>query len=216
MNRITTVIVNYQTPKLLKKTVESFHNIYPSVEMILIDNGSGDKSPQLIKKWDDDQKIPLSAIYFDENRYHGPAMDYALKNLVDTKYAFLLDSDTETRKAGFLEAMMKEAEQNNLIYGVGEIIRVNRRGFKDEKGEAVLATPFMLLKTELYNRFSPFEHHGQPTLKNFREARNAGYELQNFPIQDYIYHEWRGTAGRYGYGLGWKGKINYILNKLGI
>ena len=35
-------------------------------------------------------------------------------------------------------------------------------------------------------------------------------------MDDYIDHLWRGTASKFGYGLGLKGKFDYLLNKLGI
>ena len=216
MDQVTTVIINYQTPNLLERAVNSFHQFYPDLKMVIIDNGSQDYSPELIKNWELSNRFHVEAKYFEENKFHGPAMDYALKYLVKTKYTFLLDSDTETRKKGFLETMINRAEQRKTIYGVGEIMHVNKRGFKDENGEVVLATPFMLLKTDKYKRLTPFEHHGLPTIKNFVQARQAGYGLINFPIRDYIYHKGRGTAEKYGYGLGLKGKLNFILNKMGL
>jgi hypothetical protein len=42
-----------------------------------------------------------------------------------------------------------------------------------------------------------------------------GYILKSFPIENFIDHRWRGTASRFGYGLGWRGKIDFVLNKLG-
>jgi len=74
----------------------------------------------------------------------------------------------------------------------------------------------MLIRSTAYLDFPPFIHHGQPTIHNFKAARDQGYHLQNYNIEDYIFHHWRGTANRFGYGLGIKGKIDYLLNKLGI
>jgi len=213
---VTTVIVNYQTPDLLEIAVTSFKEKYPGVELVIIDNGSKDQSPEFIQKLTSQYSGTVRGIFLDENIYHGPAMDYAIRNVIPTAYTFFLDSDTETTKAGFLEEMLKLVETDDCIYGVGEVLKVNKRGFKDDDGDSVLATPFMLLKNEIYLDFPPFEHHGQPTLKNFNAAKEAGYKLLNYNIQDFIHHKWRGTADRYGYGLGWKGKIDYLLNKMGL
>ena len=60
----------------------------------------------------------------------------------------------------------------------------------------------MLLEREKYAGLPPFVHHGAPCLRNMREAIKAGFTVSDFPVMDYISHDWRGTAGRYGYGLG--------------
>jgi len=213
---VTTVIVNYQTPDLLEIAVTSFKEKYPELELVIIDNGSKDHSPEFIRNLTNEYAGTVRGVFLDENIYHGPAMDYAIKNVITTPFTFFLDSDTETTKAGFLEEMLKLTRIDNCIYGVGEVLKVNKRGFKDQEGDFVLATPFMLLKNEFYMKFPPFEHHGQPTLKNFKAAKEAGYKLLNYNIQDFVDHKWRGTADRYGYGLGWKGKIDYLLNKIGL
>ncbi len=52
-------------------------------------------------------------------------------------------------------------------------------------------------------------------MKNFIAAYQKGYEIKSFPIEDFIDHKLRGTASKFGYGLGWNGKIDFVLNKLG-
>jgi hypothetical protein len=111
--------------------------------------------------------------------------------------------------------MISIAEEKQ-VYAVGEIIKVNDRGFKDEQGFDVLITPYFLVKKEYYNNLPPFIHHGQPTIHNFKKAEQEGLKLIDFPISEYIHHHWRGTASRFGYGLGLKGKLDYFLNKLGL
>lgn len=53
-------------------------------------------------------------------------------------------------------------------------------------------------------------------LANFKAARENGYKLLHFPMDKYIDHLWRGTASKYGYKLGLKGKLDYLLNRLGL
>ena len=105
---------------------------------------------------------------------------------------------------------------NEQIYGVGEITRSNKRGYKAEDGEQILLTPYMLIRNDIYRSLKPFIHHGQPTLYNFTDARKKGYDLKHYEVSKYIDHLWRGTASKFGYGLGIRGKIDYILNKMGI
>jgi hypothetical protein len=74
----------------------------------------------------------------------------------------------------------------------------------------------MMLRVRDYHLFPPFEHHGMPTLKHFSAAVAQGYELADFPTREYVRHFGRGTAMRYGYGLGLKSKVDFLLNKLGL
>lgn len=213
MDSVTTVIINYQTPDLLKTAVDSFKEFYPDVSLLLVDNGSKDHSQDaintLVHKYN-----KTNSVFFKKNMYHGPAMDEVLKNHLESDFVFFLDSDTETRKSGFLEEMMDQLSGNKL-YGAGEIIHINDRGFNSKNGFQILLTPFMLIKATLYSKFPPFIHHGQPTIHNFKEAQKMGYQLKHYPVSDYVFHHWRGTANRFGYGLGIKGKVDYLLNKLG-
>lgn len=211
---ITTVIINYQTPDLLKTAVTSFTHYYPDLPLLIIDNGSKDDSPTVINNLCKTEKA-VSAHYLPKNIYHGPAMDFAARTLVSSDFVFFLDSDTETRKPGFLEKMIKHLDEP-AAYAAGEILTVNARGFKSKKGFQILMTPYMLINRKYYLNLPPFEHHGQPTLANYKAAQLRGLALKEFPVSDYIFHHWRGTAGRFGYGLGWKAKLDFVLNKLGL
>jgi hypothetical protein len=42
-----------------------------------------------------------------------------------------------------------------------------------------------------------------------------GYGLIDFPVTEYVKHNFTGTAGRFGYQLDLKRYINHLLNKLG-
>ncbi len=212
---VQTVIINYQTPDLLQVAVSSFKDIYPNEKLLIVDNGSTDNSKSVIvslcKKY-----LNVEFLYLKQNIYHGPAMDYVAREHCKDEYLFFLDSDTETYKSGFLEELQTLSGANENIYALGELLRVNKRGFKDVNGDPIIATPFLFLKREIYLRFPPFIHHGQPTMKNFSEAIKAGFELVDYPMDDFIKHHWRGTASRFGYGLGLKGKLEFLLNKLGL
>lgn len=211
---ILTVIINFQTPELLKEAVFTFAKTYPDQDILIVDNGSQDNSKEIIQKVEKSSNR-IKSLLINDNIFHGPAMDLVLNRFSNYDYIFFLDSDTETRKVGFLEAMFEIAEKDDKVYAIGQKARVNKRGFKDEHGFPIILTPYMFLRRALYNCFPPFIHHGQPTLQNFFEATGKGYKLVNFPIEEYIFHHWRGTAKKYGYKLGLKGKIDYLLNKFG-
>jgi GT2 family glycosyltransferase len=213
--QVRTVVVNYQTPDLLKEAIESFRKYYPQSPLLIIDNGSKDNSREVIEQMRQQTPACTSVLLLDENTYHGPAMHQAMK-AVNDDFIFFLDSDTKTIQGGFLEAMQTELEKTENVYGIGLPVTVNKRGFLAVTGMTILAPAFMMLRRRLYSKFPPFEHHGQPVLKNFLRAQQMGYTLQSFPIEKYIDHRWRGTASRFGYGLGWRGKKDFILNKVGL
>lgn len=211
---ITTVVVNYQTPDLIDSAVRSFCRRNPHVKVLVVDNGSRDESPQVISRLAEDLGEPVTPFFLRKNRHHGPAMHLAVQQ-VETPYVFFLDSDTKTFRGGFLEEMTALCAPPN-VYGAGKIVYVNRRGFSAKSGIPVLATPFMLLKCDVYRALPPFIHHGLPTLNNFRGAQRTGYELAAYPIEEYVEHFGRGTAERFGYGLGWRSRIDYLLNRFGL
>lgn len=217
--QVTVVTVHYQTPDLLRTTVDSFRAVYPDVPYLVFDNGSSSASTQTLTELGEggrrNGREPVKVHIEARNLFHGPALDKAIREMVTTPYCFFLDSDTETRRLGFLEDVMEQLEQDSKYYAAGRVIRVNHRGFKDPDGFPILLTPYLILKTEHYRRFPPFVHHGQPGLRHFYEAQRDGFQLIDFPMHEYIDHLWRGTASKFGYRLGLRGKWDYLMNKLG-
>jgi len=213
-DKIRIVVINFQTPDLLKTAIDSFLKFYLNAQITIIDNGSKDSSREVIENMRKSLPDNIETQLLDKNIYHGPAMNYALNTLKE-EYVFFLDSDTETKRGGFLEPMLAELESSKTTYGIGRQIKVNKRGFLSETGTTILTPAYIMLRRCLYSCFPPFEHHGQPVMKNFIVAQQKGYKLEAFPIEDFIDHRWRGTASRFGYGLGWGGKKDYLLNKLG-
>lgn len=215
VEQITIVMVHYRTPDLLQVAVETLFDHYPNVTLWILDNGSGMESVDLLLKQYEERYATLRIHRFSENVFHGPAMDYALRKLVQTPYAFLLDSDTEVKRGGFLEEMTGQFEDSST-YAIGSLMRVNSRGFKDDRGIEIPLTPYFMIRADRYTEYPSFIHHGQPTLAHFSEALKKGEKLLNYPIEQYIDHKWRGTASRFGYQLGWKARFDYLLNKLGL
>jgi hypothetical protein len=212
---VAAAIVNFQTPDLVEVAARSFHAVYPDVPLLLLDNGSQDGSPALVRRLEEALAPGVEALLLAENVFHGPAMHLAMQRL-QTRTVFFLDSDTETLRGGFLEPMIELVESADAHYGAGQVVQVNRRGFVARDGIPVLTSWHMLLKRSLYHRLPPFVHHGLPVLQNFRAAAEAGYQLKPFPVQDYVRHLGRGTVSRFGYRLGLRSKLDFLLNRLGL
>ncbi len=216
LNRIRVIIINFQTPDLLNNAVESFRTFYPTIDLLIVDNGSGDESIEIISKLIEKYPSFTTLLSFPKNIFHGPAMHEAIKK-TEKEFIFLLDSDTVTIKGVFLEQMVELLQSDKNIYSIGKLDTVDKRGFiTTGVGIPNVRTASMMINRNYYQRFHPFEHHGLPTMKNFSDAQRLGYKLLDFPVENYIHHIGRGTAARFGYQLGVKSKIDFVLHKLGL
>lgn len=217
-HNVTAVIINYQTPDLTKRAIGSFRSYYPQLSLLLIDNGSKDNSVEVLEHYQAQFPAGTHVLKNDLNLFHGPAMHLAM-HTAKTDCVVFLDSDCEVTKGGFIEQMLSIVERDGRCYAVGNKIYMNKRGFdvfQREKAITYIRPICMLVRRTMYFTLPPFSHHGTPCLDNMRGASSAGYGLVDFPIFDYVVHKGRGTASRYGYGLGLRGKLNYVLNKLGL
>ena len=216
---VTAVIVHYQTPDLLRVAVSSLCRLYPGLPLLLIDNNSKDESASVIAALCDSFPGAIRVLRNAANLHHGPAMDQALRELT-SRYVFFLDSDCEVLQGGLIERMEELLRDRPHNYAVGQKVFMNGRGF-DVADAAPGATAYirpvcMMLARDLYHTLPSFQLHGTPCLRNMTEAVRSGYGLIDFPVSLYVAHKGRGTAGRYGYALGLRGKINFILHKLGL
>jgi len=214
---VTAAIINFQTPDLTRLTLTTFKSFYPSIPVLLIDNGSQDESVEVLRELSAKHAMVMPLLNH-RNRHHGPAMDQALR-LIQTEYALILDSDVRVKKKGFLEGMLDIFRSEPDCYAAGTKIWVNDRGFNVPEGTD--AHPYvrpvcMLLRTRLYLELTPFEWHGAPCLANMIAASARHLRLVNYDLEEYIDHEGQGTASRHGYRLGLRGKINHLLNRLGL
>jgi hypothetical protein len=135
-----------------------------------------------------------------------------------TLFVLFLDSDCEVIKGGFVEEMVAQANASPLNYAVGKRVWMDRRGFdvsEEGKGAIPYIRPIcMLMRRDVYPSLPKARRHGTPCLENMRAAVRRGYVLVDFPIADFVLHKGRGTAARFGYGLGWRGRVNFLLHKL--
>ncbi len=218
----TVLVTHYQTPDLLEVAVSSFRAAYPEISVIITDNGSRKDSgtEELLLKLQRSAPHRITVHRMEQNIFHGPAMDLAIRELVDTRFAFTLDSDTETLRGGFLEPMIASLEANQHAYACGRVLEVDQYGYRvpagSPGGTPLCWVPYALFDLQHYHSLPPFEHHGVPNLANAVAARERGLSAINYPIADYIHHLGRGTAGRFGYGLGtptWR-NIRYRIERL--
>ncbi len=218
MDACTAVVVNFRTPELTAAAVRSFRRFYPAVPLLLVDNGSDGEGRAALSRLADGDGPATRILWNDVNRHHGPAMDQAA-HVAATPLLFFFDSDIVVTQGGFLEAMAGLLGDDAGRYAVGKRIVMDERGFDlpaTRPGIPYIRPIAMLLRRETYLSLPPFRLHGAPCLENMRAAGERGLALIDFPVEQYLLHEGRGTAGRHGYRLGWRGKINHLLHKLGL
>lgn len=191
MYRVTVVIVNYRTLTLTKRCVESLRKYYPKVALILIDNGSGDKSTQYILELGRKDSHTRS-ILNGENLTHGPALHQGTC-AAKTPYVFLLDSDSVVKHGNFLVAGLRAFKEDPLLYAVGHRDLVNDAGTAmkgvDRSNFIMHVHPAaMMIDREKYRQLPPLEYAGSPAVTNMRAVPERGWRLANFPIATYIRH----------------------------
>ena len=212
---VSAVIINYRTPDLALRAARSLRSFYTALPLLLIDNGSHDSSEEVLRAF---ARGNSELLLNERNMHHGPAMDQALRRLA-TGFVLFLDSDTEVLRAGLIERMQAALLERPQGYAAGKKIWMNRRGFdvpETAHGDSYIRPICMLLRRSMYFTLPHFERHGAPCLANMRAASARGLELIDFPVEEFIHHEGRGTASRHGYRLGWQGRLNYLLHRLGL
>ncbi len=216
--QVTAVIINYRTPELTGRAASSLRSFYPDLPILLIDNGSGPEGLRALEAGVSGLSVTLHPN--TSNIHHGPAMDQGIR-MAKTPGVLLLDSDCVVRRGGFVEMMAGRLEADPASYAAGKLVMMDSRGFDLPRGAQEGAIPYLrpiclLLKRDTYLTLPPFRKHGSPALENMKAAQNRHLRLVDIPVEEYIDHLGRGTAGRYGYNLGFRGKLNYFLHKLGL
>lgn len=201
---VTAITVNFKTPELTYDCLNSFRNFYPDVKHIVIDNGGSEKSIRLFKKME--RKGLLTLIENVENVGHGPALNQGIA-IVETPYVFLLDSDTKTKQGGFLESMLEKFEQNVKLFACGWLRQVNIKtgvsyrikGNKTPRGGLPYVHPYAcLMDVGKFRQTRQFTNRGAPALETMTDAIAAGFTLEAFPVEEYIWHKVAGTRGLFG------------------
>jgi len=194
---VTCIIVNFKTYSLVQIALTTFREFYPNVKVILVDNGSHDKSTKYIERAHRLRNV--SSVLHGENIGHGPAMHDAIM-LCKTDYVFTLDSDCIVQHGGFLERMI-EMLQSNDTYSVGWLRHVDPiNGVSTvESGKSLryIHPSAAVYDRKKYLVLPPFSHSGAPCTLNMFMARKAGYTVSDFPIRDYIEHLVAGTRRMY-------------------
>ncbi len=199
-DKITVISVNFRTPDLIRDCVVTFRRFYPSLPYIVLDNGGCATSVVTIRELA--KKFSLITVFNGHNRCHGPALHQGIR-MANTRYAFLLDSDTKTFKGGFLEKMLAHFAKDPKLFAMGWLRYVNSAGVAGPHQHLKRGLPYIhpyacLLDINKYNRLHPFIHSGAPATKLMHSVKKKKLHLQSFPVENYIWHKVAGTRGCFG------------------
>jgi glycosyltransferase involved in cell wall biosynthesis len=221
LNELTATIVNWRTPDLLEVALTGLLNCYPTLQVVIVENASGDASVDYVQEMVRTHPN-ISAILNQANPNHPtpPPPPEAMvgfypgdRNVANawasgnvghgiglhqvflacrTPYLFTLDTDTIVHKCGFLEKMLAVFESNSNVYGVGWLINVH--GKRNKSG---VHRSIAMWDVEKYRTLYPFVLHGTAGLDNHLDALAHGYEEVDFPVGEYITHLWTGSRKRF-------------------
>lgn len=192
---VTTIVVNFKTPHLLPIVTDSFKQAYPRVRLILVDNGSGDTSCEVISELQEKYEA-VDSIFLDCNVYHGPAVNLALER-VNTPFFFSLDSDCRIKQGDFLEKMLVHFRQPK-VYVVGKLRYVRSTGGPLKSQERHEGIPYAETWGALFDRekcaeLGGFVLHGACAIEVAKAAQKRHWEAVGFPMPRYIDHLGAGT-----------------------
>ncbi len=179
MNNVTAIIVNYNTPDLLRDCVASIRKFYPCMDIVIVD-GSEDDSVSFSMRDKHTFTIPLRS-----NCGHGPGLNIGIRS-TETDYVLLVDSDVTIDKPGVIEAMLKLPL---TAYGCGQVVEVNETGNNVHDGIRYLHPHFALIRRKAWDLYPPFINHGAPLLATMKMQPY----IMNFPVGEFVTHKGRGT-----------------------
>jgi glycosyltransferase involved in cell wall biosynthesis len=213
---LTTIVVNYRTLEHTRACLQSLRAHYPTLGVLVIDNGSRDASlDYLVSLAASDPHLTLIAN--QTNIFHGPALHQGMRAL-QTDFAFLLDSDCTIEHGGFLEALLDRFATDPLLYAIGKRGWTDRLGYgpvSQAQRHTAYVHPFAgVFDRRKYETLPPFVHHGAPLYRNMWGARRAGYHLEHVCIEDHVTHLGKVTASQHGYGYDWRLETQWQLHRV--
>ena len=123
---VSVIIPTYNRAKYIKRALESaISQIYRNIELIIIDDGSTDKTKDVVQPYLADQRVHY---IYQENKGVSVARNNGIK-ISKGKYIAILDSDDFWRDKKKLEKQVRflEKHQDHVLVG-GGLIRIDEKG----------------------------------------------------------------------------------------
>ena len=186
IKNLTGVVVEYATPDLLKKAIDSIRMFYDFP--IIVINGSEEKL---------DYPNVVDVGY---NIGHGLGMDMGIK-MAKTDYVLTFDTDIEMLRP-CLKQMLKK--MNEDTYAIGKIYLNNNISVYNKYAEAfkgvgivrIVHPSFQIVNKKEYLKYAPYISDGAPTVLSYHDLARRKIDkevLIDFPVLDFVEHRKSGT-----------------------
>jgi hypothetical protein len=199
---VAVVTVNYNTAALVSLLIWSLYRVLAAGTLdrvVVVDNGSGDGSAELLSGLADAGLCSLVAN--GDNRQHGPGLSQGLSFLAEQAsltgrapaWVWVLDSDCVVARPDALEAALHAARTARAAV-VGES-QPDPWHETDRFGtHCLLVDPARTWRDPL----APFEAGGDPSFAFLSSCRAVGLRLAEFGFlaDGYVIHRGRGTLAR--------------------
>jgi len=158
---VSVVIPSYNHEQYVKEAIESVYNqTYPNIELVVIDDGSKDNSPQLLKELQEQYGFTLIC---RENRGVTATLNEAIYGHAKGKYIRVLASDDYLPENSVLDLVnyMEQYPEKQMVFGWGDIVDENNKIYdrwgndKDESKltfENLFVHDFILAPTAMFTR----------------------------------------------------------------
>ena len=162
---INILCINYNTPDLIGKLIESYYRFgYDKYRLIIIDGSDKKEYVAQSRKIQEKHKNVLFD-FVGYNIHHGTGLHYAIHKYV-SDYHLLVDSDLQFIKEGFVEYCLS----NMKPYGIG-------RWEKMREGDDIL--DYMhpngcLISHKMYIKHKPLIAHGAPFRNTMADLHTKG------------------------------------------
>lgn len=193
--RVAVVTVSYNTRELTAFLLWSLRTIvtWPDLEIVVVDNGSRDGSPQFLVEAARAGTCTLLAN--DDNRQHGPGLDQGISHLAarpgpQPEWIWVLDSDVVATSPDALAAAVATAREHSAaIVGEPQIDQWHADGRFGLF--SMLIDPAVVWN----ERVGPFTDGGDPSFELLTSAARQDVPMAAFPFTaaGHVIHRGRGT-----------------------
>ena len=131
--KVSVVTPNYNGEKFLKTYFESLNQDSEYIgEVIIVDNGSTDKSKEYIKN--NTFNFPVNLIENTENLGFSPAVNQGIKN-ANYEYVFSLNNDTEIKKGSIKQLVDLISSSEDIFSVQAKMLQFNNKELIDDVGD---------------------------------------------------------------------------------
>jgi glycosyltransferase involved in cell wall biosynthesis len=192
---VTAVTVSYNTRELTAFLLWSLRTIvsWAELEIVVVDNGSGDGSAQLLAEAERGGACTLLAN--PGNRHHGPGLNQAISYLASRpgprpEWIWILDSDVVAARPGALSAAVAMAREHSAAL-VGE----PQHDQWHPGGRFGMYSLLMDPTVAWQQQTGPFADGGDPSLGLLTSAGRLGIPMAAFPFTaaGHLIHRGRGS-----------------------